>query len=185
MAEAVLERLRIKYFEELIEFFEKTRFFKPSEELTKLIVARAKHLRNRRRGVFITEQSAESPNSEAISLQEKLIGEQIYHYLAMISKSPQAINGNKLDLQEIISFGVGKSVGLSSENEDKQLLLALSSEFSKWIEQEGGFQTGWGEIHNAGEGSILTERYNIAEDAINNNPPNAKGRRRSLNQQSR
>lgn len=142
-------------FEDIKEFFENVRFFRPSTELTKLIVERLKRIIQREKPFLIDMVEEIGKMDGLIDEQKTMISEEIFAYLSIKSDSRAAQRKDRIPIDQLFKFGLGKSIGLSNENEDAVLLSHLAAEFSDWIEKEETFPAGWGEIRFAGNGYIL------------------------------
>jgi hypothetical protein len=143
------------YVENLHEIFENMKFFAPSRELTKDIVTRLAILDNRKNYV--------SDDEETLFLQRRFLGEQIYLYLATLSKTPEAINDEPINIEGGFNSWFGKSIGLSTEETDNKLRLRIAEEFYDWIEGKNSFTTGWGKIDWVPDSCITLKRFDIEE----------------------
>ena len=146
-----------RYLEDLVLFFEESRFFMPSEELTKKLVARLKVLDAR-------NNNDSAGDGAELFLQRRIIGEQIYYFVGAMSKNPRALRGDGLKKEEIINQGLGKSIGLSNKEEDKEILQELAKEFLNYWIQNKDITVGWGEISTDGE-RIFLKRFSNQENA--------------------
>ncbi len=151
---AIQDRKKIKYIEDLIKFFDETRFYRPSLKLTEKIVERLYSLDN------LNKRKGYIRNDRDLAIQQKLFGEQVYLYLANLSKTPEANKGKGLNLETEINEWFGKSIGLANESKDKEILLDLADDFNKWIENQETFLTDWGKINSVGNKNVVLERFN-------------------------
>jgi hypothetical protein len=146
--------------DDLIDFIEAVRFFAPSPELTLKIAERLKFLIEREKPFLKEATEKIDSTKEMIDGQKKMISEQLFAYLAIKADSKAALSKESLPISRLFGFGFGKSIGLSNEEEDAELLSDLSKEFFIWIERIGSFPTGWGEIEFDGDQYVKLLRKN-------------------------
>ena len=155
MSKAVLAKENIltnPILDELVKRFEEMTFFIPSPDLTKEIMSRLHYLETGNE--FILPE-----NNQALEIQRRIISEQLYTYLANISRKERARKEESLELKEVVNYNFDKAIGLDYEIEDKNLLDKISDEFILWLkERGGGFETGWGTIELVSEGRIKISR---------------------------
>ena len=155
MSQAVLAKefiLTNPILDELVKRFEEMTFFIPSPDLTKEIMSRLHYLETKNEFVL-------PENAQALEIQRKIISEQLYTYLANISRKERMISEESLELKEIVNYNFDKAIGLDYEAEDKHLLDKISDEFILWLKGEGGvFETGWGTIELVPESKVKISR---------------------------
>lgn len=149
------KEVSMDFLNELVERFEEMRFFAPSELLTRKVIERLQSLS----GID------SSGSSEIFQVQQILIAEQFYLYLASISKKPRALNGDSIKIKEIIDFNFDKAIGLAYEAEDRSILDEFTEEFNSWLKDQGGeVNAGWGTINLTSEASITLKRFSTSNE---------------------
>jgi hypothetical protein len=157
-------------------------FYRPSESLTTRIADRIESLESEAiKGIRIKDKSdlqeanedyslnigdipmnSSNPDSE-VTIQQRLLAEELDSCLADSSESNEATQGEKLTIQKVIRVGMADALGL---DETDHLLKELSSEFQHWIDGCGVFTAGWGEIISTKDGCMYLRAFTEAEDDI-------------------
>lgn len=135
----MVRKKRSSHIQELIKFFEDIPFFIPLERLTEGYIRRLHELESR---TYV-------PDKRSLDLQQKYLGQQVYLYLATLSKTPESLNGEAVDLDEHLNTDYFRSsIGLGNTEDDKLIILMLVKQFIDWLRDDNdGFRTEWGSIH--------------------------------------
>jgi hypothetical protein len=108
-----------------------------------------------------SEVSSSSDTSAEILYQRRLLAEELDTGLADWAERPEAVRGEKLKIQIVVTESMADSLGLAASD---GLLWELSTEFQSWIDEVGSFTAGWGEIISASEGYMYLAAFEDTED---------------------
>jgi hypothetical protein len=97
-------------------------------------------------------------SSEEVLLQRRLLAEELD---ACLADSAESTNGEKLNIQKMVTEGMSDALGLDVND---QLLTELASEFQKWIDKLGSFTAGWGEIISTYDGYMHLSAFPDTEE---------------------
>ena len=158
-------------------------FYLPSENLTVRIADRIESLEmDAMEGLRIKEESdvqetdaddslylrnmsgsSSSDSSTEILYQRRLLAEELDTGLADWAERPEAVSGETLSIQKVVSECMSDALGLPVND---SLLGEFSTEFRSWIDATGSFTAGWGEIISTYDGCMYLSAFEaVDEDA--------------------
>ena len=141
---------------ELQTYLDEINFFIPSEGWTESWIKRL---------VELDSRTSYESDSEKIQLQREHLGQQIYLYLTSLSMTPEALNGNVMDLKKEFNSWFRRSVGLTSEALDKNISFRLVIEFAKWLKDRKKVVVKWGEIISVSKTEIIIRRLSALSNS--------------------
>jgi hypothetical protein len=158
-------------------------FYLPSESLTVRIADRIESLESEAiRSMRFKEESdvpetesddslylrnisapTSSDTSAQVLFQQRLLAEELDSCLADSAESAEAISGQKLNIQKIVTEGMSDALGLAVSD---GLLSELSVEFQNWIDDLGSFTAAWGEIISTNDGYMHLAAFEDSEEEL-------------------